>query len=160
MGLFSKMFNQPLAQSEKSSQRYEELIGRYRSALNAADDLGIHFESVYLDNDKLFIRGTAPNQGARASFLAEFRAVSPDAEDIKADISVGSCNSPGDDCNNEPLLITSYIVRSGDTLSKISKEFYGRSEGYLRIFYANRDKLDDPFSIEVGQQLTIPRDDE
>jgi nucleoid-associated protein YgaU len=47
-------------------------------------------------------------------------------------------------------------VKPGDTLSKISKQFYGNPNEYMRIFYANREKLIDPDKIQVGQQLTIP----
>lgn len=49
-----------------------------------------------------------------------------------------------------------YTVQAGDTLSKIAKEYYGDSGQYRAIFEANRDKLDDPDSIEVGQELKIP----
>jgi nucleoid-associated protein YgaU len=52
-----------------------------------------------------------------------------------------------------------YTVKSGDNLSRISKQFYGDANEYMRIFYANRDKLHDPDKIQVGQQLTIPPDD-
>src|SRR5688500_19590876 len=48
-----------------------------------------------------------------------------------------------------------YEVKSGDNLSKISKQFYGDPNEYMRIFYANRDKLNDPDKIQVGQQLVI-----
>ena len=51
-----------------------------------------------------------------------------------------------------------YTVKSGDTLSKISKQFYGNANEYMRIFYANRDKLRDPDKIQVGQELTIPNE--
>jgi LysM repeat protein len=49
-----------------------------------------------------------------------------------------------------------YIVKAGDTLSSISKEFYGNSEDYVRIFNANKDQLNNPNSLEVGQSLEIP----
>lgn len=52
-----------------------------------------------------------------------------------------------------------YTVKAGDTLSKISKQFYGDAHEYMRIFYANRTQLDDPNMIRIGQKLTIPRDD-
>jgi nucleoid-associated protein YgaU len=55
-------------------------------------------------------------------------------------------------------LENTYTVKSGDTLSKLSKQFYGSTDDYLRIFYANRESLTDPFSLDVGQQLKIPRD--
>jgi len=51
-----------------------------------------------------------------------------------------------------------YTVKPGDTLSKISRQFYGNAHEYMRIFYANRDKLHDPDKIQVGQQLVIPPD--
>ena len=49
-----------------------------------------------------------------------------------------------------------YTVRPGDTLSKISQSFYGDSGKHMDIYYANRDKIEDPDNIEVGQELTIP----
>lgn len=52
-----------------------------------------------------------------------------------------------------------YTVKSGDTLSKISKQFYGDANEYMRIFYANRNQLKDPDKIQVGQQLVVPSDD-
>src|SRR6185437_11862573 len=50
-----------------------------------------------------------------------------------------------------------YTVKAGDNLSKISKQFYGDADEYMRIFYANQDKLRDPDKIQVGQELTIPK---
>jgi nucleoid-associated protein YgaU len=47
-------------------------------------------------------------------------------------------------------------VKAGDTLSRISKQFYGDADEYMQIFYANRDKLKDPDKIQIGQVLTIP----
>ena len=47
-------------------------------------------------------------------------------------------------------------VQPGDTLSKISKQFYGSANQYMKIFEANRNQLTDPDKIRVGQQLIIP----
>lgn len=49
-----------------------------------------------------------------------------------------------------------YVVQSGDTLSKIAKEYYGDANKYMDIFNANTDKLSDPDKIQVGQELVIP----
>jgi nucleoid-associated protein YgaU len=49
-----------------------------------------------------------------------------------------------------------YTVQSGDTLSKISKHFYGDANRYQKIFEANRDVLSDPDKIKPGQVLKIP----
>ena len=49
-----------------------------------------------------------------------------------------------------------YTVKAGDTLSKISKQFYGITTDYMRIFDASKDQLKDPDQIKVGQELKIP----
>ncbi len=50
----------------------------------------------------------------------------------------------------------SYTVASGDSLSKIAKNHYGRSNKWRAIYDANRDQLDDPDLIHPGQVLRIP----
>jgi nucleoid-associated protein YgaU len=49
-----------------------------------------------------------------------------------------------------------YTVESGDSLSKIAKEIYGKASAWPVIFEANRDQLDDPDRIKPGQILKIP----
>jgi nucleoid-associated protein YgaU len=50
-----------------------------------------------------------------------------------------------------------YEVKSGDTLSKIAKQFYGDSNKYSAIFEANKPMLKDPDEIYPGQTLRIPQ---
>ena len=49
-----------------------------------------------------------------------------------------------------------YTVKSGDNLSKISKEFYGDANKYNKIFEANRPLLKNADDIFPGQVLRIP----
>ena len=49
-----------------------------------------------------------------------------------------------------------YTVLSGDTLSKIAKEFYGNANAYMGIFEANKPMLSHPDKIYPGQMLRIP----
>jgi LysM repeat protein len=49
-----------------------------------------------------------------------------------------------------------YTVKSGDTLSKIAKEFYGDAMKYGDIFQANTPMLENPDLIYPGQVLRIP----
>ncbi|HVF64080.1 MAG TPA: peptidoglycan-binding protein LysM [Casimicrobiaceae bacterium] len=49
-----------------------------------------------------------------------------------------------------------YTVVSGDTLSKIAKQFYGDANQYQKIFEANRPMLSHPDKIYPGQKLRIP----
>lgn len=49
-----------------------------------------------------------------------------------------------------------YTVVSGDTLSKISKQFYGDANKYNTIFEANKPMLNHPDKIYPGQVLRLP----
>ncbi|MFD0739645.1 LysM peptidoglycan-binding domain-containing protein [Lysobacter koreensis] len=69
-----------------------------------------------------------------------------------SDVRTGSSTVQGGGATGEQ----SYTVESGDTLSHISKQFYGKAGKWNAIFEANRDQLDDPDKIFPGQVLKIP----
>ena len=50
-----------------------------------------------------------------------------------------------------------YTVERGDSLSSISRKFYGSSRYYKRIFEANRDIIPSEKALRPGQVLKIPR---
>jgi len=52
-----------------------------------------------------------------------------------------------------------YVVRSGDTLSVIASRVFGDRSRWDDIYQANRDVLDDPDSLTVGAELTLPARD-
>lgn len=52
--------------------------------------------------------------------------------------------------------VRTYTVASGDSLSKIAKQFYGDLNQWQRIFDANRDIISNPDLIHPGQKLRIP----
>lgn len=52
---------------------------------------------------------------------------------------------------------TTYVVVSGDSLSKIAQRLYGHGDQWPRIYEANRDILKNPDRIYPGQKLTIPK---
>jgi nucleoid-associated protein YgaU len=52
---------------------------------------------------------------------------------------------------------TIHEVVRGDTLSGIAKKYYGKASLYPKIFEANRDQLENPDMIKVGQKLRIPK---
>jgi nucleoid-associated protein YgaU len=49
-----------------------------------------------------------------------------------------------------------YIIQSGDTLSKIAKQYYGDANKYPVIFEANREVIKDANLIFPGQKIRIP----
>ncbi|HYO83334.1 MAG TPA: LysM peptidoglycan-binding domain-containing protein [Bryobacteraceae bacterium] len=140
----------------------QQLKSKYSSVISAAPQLGISLQNVHLENGKLLIRGKAPNENVKNEIWNRIKAIDPGYSDLVADISIdpslpqpAAASSAGDSSRNRSAGQT-YTVQSGDTLSKISKQFYGNANDYNRIFEANRDKLSDPDKIQVGQELVIP----
>ena len=83
------------------------------------------------------------------------------AEAEKAIVAAGNTPGVGEveshiDIEDEPEQANFYTVQSGDTLSKIAKEYYGDAMKYPVIFDANRPMLSDPDKIYPGQTLRIP----
>lgn len=163
MGLFDKMFGRGATEAEQqqgAQQRFNELKQRYQTVLTTADNEHIQFLNLHVQDNKLFIRGIAPSEEAKNKFWDQIKLVNPNADDIAAEISVDSSRSMGAAAGGgQGVGGQMYEVKSGDNLSKISKQFYGDPNEYMRIFYANRDRLKDPDKIQIGQQLVIPPDD-
>lgn len=49
-----------------------------------------------------------------------------------------------------------YTIESGDSLSKVAKEFYGNAMDYTKLFEANKEVIEDPDLIYPGQKIRIP----
>jgi nucleoid-associated protein YgaU len=163
MGLFDKMFGAGASDSEKqqgTEQRFNELKQKYQSVLNLADQQHIQFQNLHIQDNKLYVKGIAPSEDAKNKFWDQIKLVNPNADDVTAEISVDSSRAMGAAAGGgQALGNQTYEIKSGDTLSKISKQFYGNANEYMRIFYANRDQLSDPDKIQAGQKLVIPPDD-
>ena len=158
MGLFDKMFGhgaESASQQPDAEKRFNELKQKYQTVLTTADQQHVQFQNLHVQDNKLFIKGTAPTEEAKSKFWDQVKLVSPTQDDITADINVDASRALGAAVGGVSGGQT-YTVKSGDTLSKISKQLYGDSNEYMSIFYANRDKLKDPDKIQVEQQLTIP----
>ena len=162
MGLFDKIFGRGAAEAHQAQpnadQRFNELKQKYQTVLTTADQQNIQFQNLHVQDNKLYIKGTAPSDDAKNKFWDQIKLVNPNADDITADINVAQAQAAAVGGGGGQAGQT-YTVKSGDTLSKISKQFYGDSNEYMRIFYANRDQLKDPDRIQVGQELAIPPDD-
>jgi nucleoid-associated protein YgaU len=158
MGLFDKMFGrgaETASQQPDAEKRFNELKTKYETVLTIADQQHVQFQNLHVQDNKLFIKGTAPTEEAKNKFWDQVKLVSPTQDDITADINVDTSRAQGAAVGGGTSGLT-YTVKPGDTLSKISKQLYGDANEYMLIFYANRSKLNDPDKIQVGQQLTIP----
>ena len=129
--------------------QFEQLKQKYSSALQTVTAAGVSLQNLHLQDGKLYMKGRAPSEEAKNEVWNAIKAVDGTHADVHADITI-------DPSLPSPKRSQSYTVQSGDTLSKISKQFYGDATKYMKIFDANRDQLNDPDRIKVGQVLQIP----
>ena len=130
----------------------EQLKQKYASVLQLIKSRNVRLDHLHVQGDKLVMQGAAPNESIKNDVWSAIKAVDPKFSDLSADISVdSSLPAPATAATGQ-----TYTVKSGDTLSKIAKQFYGDANQYMRIFEANKDQLDDPNKVQVGQELKIP----
>ncbi|MCA1607481.1 MAG: LysM peptidoglycan-binding domain-containing protein, partial [Acidobacteria bacterium] len=132
MGLFDKMFGpgaEAATQQPDAGKRFNELKQKYQTVLTTADQQQIQFQNLHVQDNKLFIKGTAPSDEAKNKFWEQIKLVSPNLDDITADISVDSSRAVGAAVGGSQGGQT-YTVKAGDTLSKISKQLYGDANEY------------------------------
>jgi nucleoid-associated protein YgaU len=137
----------------------EQMKQKYSAALTAVQQQQVRLSHVHIQDNKLFIQGIAPSEQAKNKVWDAIKAVNPNWQsELTADISVDPNAQPAAQASASGAQnkARTYTVQAGDTLSKISKEFYGNSNEYTKIFEANRGTLTDPNKISPGQQLTIP----
>jgi LysM repeat protein len=105
-----------------------------------AQDLGIR-----VDDDKVTLTGQVNSQEDREKIVLL----------VGNTEGIGSVDDQLKVARPEPEA-QFYEVKSGDSLSKIAKQFYGDANKYNSIFEANRPMLKDPDEIYPGQKLRIP----
>jgi nucleoid-associated protein YgaU len=120
---------------------FEQLKQKYQPVLDTIQKEGAELQNVNLDGNQLFLKATVVSEASKNRVWDAIKMVDPKFSDLKHDIEVREG-------------VQTYTVRPGDTLSKISRDFYGDANKYPQIAKANN--LDNPDQIKVGQQLLIP----
>jgi nucleoid-associated protein YgaU len=164
MGIFDQMFGSGAQNQDAASQkRFEALKTKYQSVLRVIEQQQVQLQNLHVQDNKLFIKGTAPSDAAKNKVWDEIKLVNPQADDITADFSVApQAQAAAAGASAASTAVSggqTYTVKAGDSLSKISQQYYGNAHEYMRIFNANRDKLSDPNKIQPGMELTIPAAD-
>jgi LysM repeat protein len=144
MGIFGKSFNQKVQEAVAALSR---------------SDLGIRDLRATVDGKVVTLEGQADSLDAKGRVMTEFNRM-VDTENTVNRIRVQEPQAappvqpPTPPKTGEE---TTYVVQSGDTLSALAQRFYGKVSLYPKIFEANRDILDNPDLIKVGQKLRIPK---
>ncbi|MEM1272102.1 MAG: LysM peptidoglycan-binding domain-containing protein [Bacteroidota bacterium] len=122
------------------------LQAKYQPVLDLGEKLNVTDGFVKEEDGKLKMGGTVETQYQKNLLWDKIKEVGGDSPtDISADIRV-----------NNTDYYAMHEVQKGESLSLISKHYYGDAMKYNSIFAANRDKLDNPDLIHPGQQLVIP----
>lgn len=142
------------AQARQEQQQRLERAERVAEARKSNElekyvrDLGFEVEGLDIryDDEKATIKGTVTDSATREKVILAVGNVDGVAQ-VEDDIKVTAPPEPQ---------AAFHTVVSGDTLSKIAKEYYGDPMRYPEIFEANRPMLKDPDLIYPGQVLRIP----
>src|ERR1700677_5307634 len=127
-----------MADLDQLKQKYSPVI----ETLQGFSDLGAKLDTVSLDGEKLYLKGSVPSQVVRNRVWDVIKQVDPQYADLHHEIAT----TGGAD--------QSYSVKSGDNLSKISNRFYGSPNHYSKI--AEASNIADPNKIRVGEEITVP----
>jgi nucleoid-associated protein YgaU len=137
--------NQGAGNQQQVAQAQER--GRETALASVVKQMGFNTEGLVVDieGDKVTLRGRVTSQEEREKIV----------------LLVG--NHEGIGSVDDQLTVSNpapeaqyYEVKSGDTLSKIAKQFYGDANKYNQIFEANKPMLKDADEIYPGQKLRIP----
>jgi nucleoid-associated protein YgaU len=120
--------------------------------------LQVQLQNVNMQGNQLLVRGIATSPDAKNRVWDQVKLIDKSYSDLVLDITVsqaqptmtaGASASGGQGQRR-------YTVQAGDTLSKISRQYYGDPNQFTKIFDANRSVLKDPNNIYPGQELVIP----
>lgn len=148
-------------------ERIDELKQKYQPVLDTIKQRGVVLTHLHVQDNKLFMQGSAPSEEIKNEVWNKIKSIDASYSDLTCDLKVDT-NLPQPQAAAAPQAAPqqaepqsqgghkTYTVKSGDTLSKIAKEFYGNANEYHKIFEANQDKLQSPDQIKVGQELVIP----
>ena len=165
MGMFSfikeagqKLFGHKEIENAASAAAADPAAKPTLDELNAKAAKGIE---TYIESQNLGVTGLhVMFDGATGAVTVQGDAPTQDASEKVA----LCCGNVGGVQSVENMLVVAeaadesqyHDVVSGDTLSKIAKEYYGDASKYPTIFEANKPMLSHPDKIYPGQKLRIP----
>jgi nucleoid-associated protein YgaU len=127
-----------MADLNQLKQKYEPVI----TTIQGFSEYGATLDAVDLSGDKLHLKGTVPSKVVANRVWDVIKQVDPGYGDLAHEITT----TGGD---QQP-----YTIKSGDSLSKVSKLFYGTPNKYTQIAEANG--ISNPDKIQAGQQINVP----
>lgn len=150
MGLLN-LFGFGKDKGEKVFENHEEAVAKITAQIEGAL-AGIKDLDVKFDDGTVTLCGECDTQAIREQAILLAGNVQGVSGVLANELTVAE--SP-----EKEEKVEFYEIKSGDSLSKIAKRYYGDPMAYKRIFEANRGVLgDNPDKIYPGQQIRIPLD--
>ncbi|MEX0359905.1 LysM peptidoglycan-binding domain-containing protein [Flagellimonas sp.] len=119
---------------------------KYQAVLDLGQELAIKGGDVSEEGGILKIKGEAATPYEKNILWDKIKEIGGQSpSDIKANITVG-----------DDSVYHRHTVKSGESLSKIAKHYYGDAMKYKQIFEANTNILKNPDLIHPDQELVIP----
>src|SRR5262245_968785 len=113
--------------SQSDQQKLEQLKQKYQSVLNLIQQVQVRLQNVHVQDGKLLIRGIAPSEEVKNRVWDQIKLVDSTYSDLTADITVEEkpAQAQAAAAPAGAQAARTYTVKPGDTLSKISRQFYG-----------------------------------
>lgn len=119
---------------------------KYQPVLDLGESLKIQNGDVKVEGNLLKVKGTANTPYEKNLIWDKIKEIGGEKPtDIMANIKVA-----------DETVFHRHTVKSGETLGKIAKHYYGNAMKYKEIFEANKDILKNPDLIYPDQELIIP----
>ena len=119
---------------------------KYQPVLDLGQEFNIQDGDVSEEGGVLKIKGVANTPYEKNALWDKIKEIGGEnPSDIKANITIA-----------DESVYHRHVVKSGETLGKIAKHYYGNAAKYNAIFQANTDKLKNPDLIYPDQELVIP----
>ncbi|WP_420601006.1 LysM peptidoglycan-binding domain-containing protein [Flagellimonas sp.] len=119
---------------------------KYQAVLDLGQQLAIKNGDVSEEGGVLKIKGEANTPYEKNVIWDKIKEIGGQSpSDIKANITV-----------SDDSVYHRHTVKSGESLSKIAKHYYGDAMKYNKIFDANTNILKNPDVIHPNQVLVIP----
>ena len=119
---------------------------KYQPVLTLGEQLGVKDGNVTEEGGILKIKGMAATQYEKNLLWDKIKEIGGESpSDLLANITV-----------EDESVYARHTVKSGESLSKIAKHYYGDAMKYRHIFQANTNILSNPDVIHPDQVLVIP----
>jgi nucleoid-associated protein YgaU len=145
MGLFDKFF-----------KSFDDEVNEAIDKVNGMG-LGVRNLGAKIEGKTVTLTGDAPSREASVQVMEAFNGmVETDNTLNTIRVEAPPAPEPAPAPEPEPAEVRIHEVVAGDTLGALAQKYYGAASKYMKIFEANRDILDNPDLIKVGQKLKIP----